>query len=76
MCLYCTAVVRWENIGWGVYEETEGGEGEWARFPMTVCYTLAFVLAWWVVLCLRDSQRDGAEKVVRVNWGYGRGLEY
>jgi hypothetical protein len=43
---YCTVVVRWGDCGWGVDDETEGGEVEWAWFPMAVCNTLAFVLSW------------------------------
>ena len=72
---YCTAVVRWGDCGWGVDEKTEGGEFERAWFTMTVCYTFAFVLSWWMVLCLRDCQGDGVKKVFCVNWEYGRGFE-
>lgn len=57
-------------------EETEGGEIERAWFPVAVCYALAFVVSWWMVLRLRDSQGDGAEKLFRVHWEYGWGLEY
>ena len=46
VCLYCTAVVRWGDCGWGVDEETEGGEVERAWLPMALSYTLAFVLSW------------------------------
>ena len=46
VCLNCAAVVRWGDYGWGVDEETEGGEVEWAWLSMTVCDTFAFVLSW------------------------------